>query len=73
VNLIAFFALKHLEDMAALECTFRMLNAETQVMYASDYPHWDFDDPFRAFPAGLPPERHKQILTANGRAVFRLG
>ena len=25
------------------------------------------------FPAGLPKERHKQILAGNGRAVYRLG
>ena len=29
--------------------------------------------PFRAFPAGMPRERYKQILTANARAVYRLG
>jgi predicted TIM-barrel fold metal-dependent hydrolase len=44
-----------------------------RLLFASDYPHWDFDDPFRAFPAGLPKERHKQILTSNARAVYRLG
>ena len=44
-----------------------------RLLFASDYPHWDFDDPFRAFPTGLPPERYKQILTGNGRAVYRLG
>jgi predicted TIM-barrel fold metal-dependent hydrolase len=33
------------QDMEALECTFRMINAETQLMYSSDYPHWDFDLP----------------------------
>ena len=43
-----------------------------RLLFASDYPHWDFDDPFRAFPAGLPQERHRQILAANGRAVYRL-
>jgi len=32
-------------DLEALACTFRMINAETQLMYASDYPHWDFDLP----------------------------
>ena len=44
-----------------------------RLLFASDYPHWDFDDPFRAFPTGLPQERYKQILTGNGRAVYRLG
>jgi predicted TIM-barrel fold metal-dependent hydrolase len=34
-----------IQDMEALETTFRMINAETQLMYASDYPHWDFDLP----------------------------
>jgi len=31
--------------MEALQCTFRMVNAETQLMYSSAYPHWDFDLP----------------------------
>jgi predicted TIM-barrel fold metal-dependent hydrolase len=43
-----------------------------RLLFSSDYPHWDFDDPFRAFPAGMPREQHRQILSANARAVYRL-
>jgi uncharacterized protein len=43
-----------------------------RLLFASDYPHWDFDDPFRAFPAGLDPEHRRQILSTNARAVYRL-
>jgi uncharacterized protein len=44
-----------------------------RLLFASDYPHWDFDDPFRAFPAGLPRQQEEQILAGNARAVYRLG
>jgi uncharacterized protein len=43
-----------------------------RLLFSSDYPHWDFDDPFRAFPAGIPRARTQQILTANARSVYRL-
>jgi hypothetical protein len=43
-----------------------------RLLFASDYPHWDFDDPFRALPAALSRERLQQILTGNGKAVYRL-
>lgn len=43
-----------------------------RLLFASDYPHWDFDDPFRAFPASVPRERAREILSQNARSVFRL-
>ena len=33
------------DDPALLEATFKAINAETQLLYASDWPHWDFDLP----------------------------
>lgn len=44
-----------------------------RLLFSSDYPHWDFDDPLRALPAGLPREHGRRILSANARAVYRLG
>ena len=44
-----------------------------RLLFASDYPHWDFDDPFRAFPASISDAYKRQILTENGKSVYRLG
>ncbi|MBI3075420.1 MAG: amidohydrolase family protein, partial [Deltaproteobacteria bacterium] len=30
-------------DLSVLEMTFKMMKAETQLLYASDYPHWDME------------------------------
>jgi hypothetical protein len=33
------------QDLSILEATFKMIKADTQLMWSSDYPHWDFDLP----------------------------
>jgi uncharacterized protein len=43
-----------------------------RLLFASDYPHWDFDDPFRAFPASIGEADKTRMLTENGKAVYRL-
>src|SRR5438105_7710649 len=61
------------EDMTALECTFRMINAETQLLYASDYPHWDFDLPSTVWDLPFLGERAKHnILGGNAARLFKL-
>ena len=60
------------EQRAHLEETMEWIGWD-RLLFASDYPHWDFDDPFRAFPASISDAHKRQILTANGKAVYRLG
>lgn len=37
--------LEHVDDPRYLEAVFKMFDAEKQLLYASDYPHQDFDTP----------------------------
>ena len=60
-------------DMLALECTFRMINAESQLMYASDYPHWDFDLPSTVWDLPFVSEKAKHnILGGTAARLFKL-
>ena len=62
-----------IQDMKALECTFRMMNAETQLMYSSDYPHWDFDLPSTIFDLPFLSEKAKHnILGGTAARLFKL-
>ncbi len=61
------------EHMAALECTFQMINAETQLLYASDYPHWDFDLPSTVWDLPFLTEKAKHnILGGTAARLFKL-
>ena len=60
-------------DAGALECTFRMINAETQLLYASDYPHWDFDLPSTVWDLPFLSEKAKHnILGGTAARLFKL-
>jgi uncharacterized protein len=51
---------------------FAMLQAERTLCFASDFPHWDFDDPERAFPKTIGPELLKRILYDNAAELYGL-
>jgi uncharacterized protein len=62
------------DNLRALEVTFEMISAKTQLLYASDYPHWDFDSP--GVICDLPfldDEAKRNILGETARRVFNLG
>ena len=44
-----------------------------RILFSSDYPHWDFDDPFVAVPASLGEERRANIYAGNALALYGLG
>lgn len=43
-----------------------------RIMYASDYPHWDFDDPKLGLPAALTAEQRQKILFGNAQELYGL-
>jgi len=62
-----------IQDRKAMEVTFRMMNAETQLLYASDYPHWDFDLPSTIYDLPFLSERAKHnILGGTAARLFKL-
>lgn len=57
----------------ALELTFEMIHAETQLLYSSDWPHWDFDPPSVIFDLPFLSEQGKRnILGENARRLLKL-
>ena len=70
-----FYASQPLEadNLEALELTFKMINAETQLMYASDWPHWDFDLPSAIFDLPFLSERaRRNIMGETAMKLFGL-
>jgi predicted TIM-barrel fold metal-dependent hydrolase len=62
-----------IQDMEAMKVTFRMMNAETQLLYASDYPHWDFDLPSTIWDLPFLSEKAKHnILGGTAARLFKL-
>ena len=43
-----------------------------RLLIATDYPHWDFDDPSQALPRSLGQEQRRAICSGNARQVYRL-
>jgi predicted TIM-barrel fold metal-dependent hydrolase len=43
-----------------------------RIMFSSDYPHWDFDDPFVSLPPFLTDPQRRDIYAGNARSLYRL-
>lgn len=61
------------DNLELLESTFKAINAETQLLYASDWPHWDFDLPNAILDLPFIGDQAKRnILGLNAARLFNL-
>jgi hypothetical protein len=60
-------------DLSLHESTFKCIKAETQLLYSSDYPHWDFDLPSTIYDLPFLKEKAKRdILGGNAVKLFNI-
>ncbi len=43
---------------------------DDRLIFATDYPHWDYDDPCEALPIRIDDERRHKLFRENARAVY---
>lgn len=41
-----------------------------RLLFATDYPHWDYDDPAQALPMPIPPEKREKFFLRNALALY---
>ena len=59
------------EDLSHVLDAMRWIGFD-RILFATDYPHWDFDDPVMAIPPSLAEEQRRMIFAGNARTVYRL-
>lgn len=69
-----YFGTKPLEQPRAvshLEAIFDVIGGPDRIMFPSDYPHWDYDEPGTILDLSfLGDEQKRRILSTNAEEVF---
>ena len=65
--------MEKVNNREALEVTMKMIKADTQLMYSSDYPHWDMDLPHTVWDMDfLPEQARRNILGETAAKLFNI-
>lgn len=69
-----FFSTQPMDEPRKPEHLLEMLYeiGEDNIVFATDYPHFDFDSPVTALPGNLPQPLREKILRGNGARLFDL-
>jgi predicted TIM-barrel fold metal-dependent hydrolase len=59
------------ENETQFFCMLDALHADETLVYSSDWPHWDWDDPATTFPK-MPEHLHRRIFAETSREMFHL-
>jgi predicted TIM-barrel fold metal-dependent hydrolase len=60
------------EQAAHLLQVIAALGSDQMLLFATDYPHWDFDAPSQAFPVTLPRDLERKIMGENACSLYVL-
>ena len=52
--------------------TLDAINMPDHIMFATDYPHWDFDAPDQAFPVKIDKALKRKVMVENARELYKL-
>jgi predicted TIM-barrel fold metal-dependent hydrolase len=44
-----------------------------RLLFATDYPHWDYDDPSQVLPPGVGEQRRRDFFLNNAWSVYACG
>ena len=66
------FGTQPIEDISAKQfmAVLEMMESDELLVFASDYPHWDADEPAQGLPSGLLPELRRKIMRDNALAFY---
>jgi predicted TIM-barrel fold metal-dependent hydrolase len=67
------FTTQPMEEMTKKELLqyIDQMGTDEMICFSTDYPHWDYDSPHEAMPAGLDDDLLKKIYSENARKMYK--